>query len=69
MVILQDLFILPDWDFRWQEIYRFKKLIKVPKGSVMHIEGTYDNTSENPANPILLQGIFFHLAICVQQMK
>ncbi|MCW3091235.1 MAG: calcium-binding protein [Ferruginibacter sp.] len=42
---------IPEWDFRWQEIYRFPRLVKVPKGSVMHIEGTYDNTAENPANP------------------
>ncbi|MDB5276216.1 MAG: calcium-binding protein [Ferruginibacter sp.] len=42
---------IPEWDFRWQEIYRLKHLLKVPKGSVMHIEGTYDNTAENPANP------------------
>ena len=42
---------IPEWDFRWQEIYRFKQLVKVPKGSVLHIEGLYDNTAENPANP------------------
>ncbi|MEO6549500.1 MAG: cytochrome c [Ferruginibacter sp.] len=42
---------IPQWDFRWQEIYRFPKLLKVVKGSVMHIEGTYDNTAGNPANP------------------
>ncbi|WP_025145800.1 calcium-binding protein [Pedobacter jeongneungensis] len=42
---------IPSWDFRWQEIYRFKKLIKVPKGSVLTIEGTYDNTKNNPNNP------------------
>ncbi|MEX6688265.1 cytochrome c [Danxiaibacter flavus] len=42
---------IPDWDFRWQEIYKFKKLVRVPKGSVIHIEGTYDNTAENPFNP------------------
>ena len=42
---------IPDWDFRWQEIYRMKNLVKIPKGSVMHIEGTYDNTAQNPANP------------------
>ncbi len=42
---------IPDWDFRWQEIYRVKNLIRVPKGSVIHIEGTYDNTAENKANP------------------
>lgn len=42
---------IPQWDFRWQDIYRFKKLVKIPKGSVIHIEGTYDNTADNPANP------------------
>lgn len=42
---------IPAWDFRWQEIYRFRHPVKVPKGSVVHIEGTYDNTADNPANP------------------
>ncbi len=42
---------IPDWDFRWQEIYRFNKLVKIPKGSVIHVEGTYDNTAQNPFNP------------------
>ena len=42
---------IPRWDFRWQEIYRFKKLVKIPKGSKLIIEGTYDNTSSNPFNP------------------
>lgn len=42
---------IPDWDFRWQEIYRFPHPIKVVKGSVIHIEGTYDNTADNPFNP------------------
>ena len=42
---------IPDWDFRWQEIYRFQHPVKVPKGSVIHIEATYDNTANNPFNP------------------
>lgn len=42
---------IPSWDFRWQEIYRFKKLIKIPKGSVLSIEALYDNTKDNPNNP------------------
>lgn len=45
------LVYIPRWDFRWQEIYRFKQLVKVAKGSVIHIECTYDNTSANPFNP------------------
>lgn len=42
---------IPRWDFRWQEIYRFKKLVKIPRGSRLIIEGTYDNTANNPFNP------------------
>jgi len=42
---------IPEWDFRWQEIYRFPHPIKVPKGSVIHLECTYDNTTDNPFNP------------------
>lgn len=42
---------IPDWDFKWQEIYRYKKLIKIPKGSILTIEALYDNTRGNPNNP------------------
>ncbi len=42
---------IPEWDFRWQDIYKFKHLVKVPKGSTIHIIGTYDNTTNNPFNP------------------
>lgn len=42
---------IPEWDFRWQEIYRFKKPVRIPRGSVIHIEGMYDNTEKNPFNP------------------
>lgn len=42
---------IPEWDFRWQEIYKFKKLVRIPRGTTLHIEGTYDNTASNPFNP------------------
>lgn len=42
---------IPRWDFRWQEMYKFKHLVRIPKGSLLVIEGTYDNTAENPFNP------------------
>ncbi|MEO6314565.1 MAG: cytochrome c [Chitinophagaceae bacterium] len=45
------LVYIPRWDFRWQEIYRFRQLVKVTRGSVIHMECTYDNTAENPFNP------------------
>jgi len=42
---------ISDWDFRWQEIYRFRKPVRISKGSVIKLECTYDNTSDNPFNP------------------
>ncbi len=40
-----------NWDFRWQYFYTFKQMIKIPKGSLIYAEGTYDNTTNNPLNP------------------
>ncbi len=42
---------IPNWDFSWQMNYTFEKLIKVPKGSALESEVTYDNTTNNPKNP------------------
>ncbi|WP_229203154.1 cytochrome c [Dyadobacter jejuensis] len=42
---------IPAWDFRWQEIYKYKKPLLLPKGAVVHIEASYDNTTANPMNP------------------
>ena len=40
-----------EWDFNWQEAYKFKQLMKIPKGAVLTVEGVYDNTARNPNNP------------------
>ena len=42
---------IPDWDFRWQEIYRYQKPVILKKGDIVHVSGTYDNTADNPMNP------------------
>lgn len=42
---------IPDWDFRWQELYRYQKPVVLPTGSVVNVIGTYDNTDANPMNP------------------
>jgi len=39
------------WDFRWQFFYSFKKILRIPAGSVIHAFGTFDNTAANPNNP------------------
>jgi hypothetical protein len=40
-----------DWDFHWQYFYNFQKMIHLPAGSTIYVEGTYDNTASNPNNP------------------
>lgn len=42
---------IPQWDFRWQEIYRYKKPVILKQGDVVHMYGTFDNTASNPMNP------------------
>ncbi|MBL31428.1 MAG: hypothetical protein CMP62_01695 [Flavobacteriales bacterium] len=42
---------IDDWNFRWQYFYTFKKMLKIPAGSEIIVEATYDNTSNNPDNP------------------
>lgn len=39
------------WDFDWQEQYRCAAPLLLPKGTTIDLEATYDNTSDNPANP------------------
>ena len=45
------LISVPKWDFRWQYFYTFHEMLKVPKGTIIHAEGVYDNTLDNPNNP------------------
>lgn len=40
-----------NWDFRWQYFYKFKQLLKIPRGTTIYVEGVYDNTAKNPNNP------------------
>ena len=45
------LLSVPDWDFAWQEQYRFKEMETLPKGTKLHVRITYDNSKDNPRNP------------------
>jgi hypothetical protein len=40
-----------NWDFRWQYFYQFEKLVRIPRGTIIYVEGVYDNTASNPDNP------------------
>ena len=39
---------IDQWDFRWQYVYTFPKILKIPKGYTIIAEGEFDNTSSNP---------------------
>jgi tetratricopeptide (TPR) repeat protein len=42
---------IDDWDFDWQDQYRFVVPIELPKGSVITMSHRYDNSAQNPHNP------------------
>jgi hypothetical protein len=42
---------IPEWDFHWQMAYTFKTLQKIPRGTVLKSQVTYDNTTDNHHNP------------------
>jgi len=44
---------IKDWDFRWQHVYREVAPIRLPKGTRLSMEYTYDNSAANPRNPQL----------------
>ena len=44
---------IKDWDFRWQHVYREVTPIRLPKGTRLSMEYTYDNSEANVRNPQL----------------
>ena len=42
---------IPQWDFRWQNIYIFREPLSLPAGTRIDAWFKFDNSSENPANP------------------
>jgi Flp pilus assembly protein TadD/mono/diheme cytochrome c family protein len=45
------LVLIPDWDIDRQSVYRLSTPLHLPRGSVLHMRYTYDNSSANPRNP------------------
>jgi tetratricopeptide (TPR) repeat protein/mono/diheme cytochrome c family protein len=39
------------WDLNWQAVYRYAKPVPLPKGTTIAMRYTYDNSSDNIANP------------------
>lgn len=44
-------FDIPQWDFHWQRAYTFRKIVKIPSGTSLRGQASYNNTSSNPYNP------------------
>jgi Flp pilus assembly protein TadD len=42
---------IPDWDIDRQSVYRYRKPVLLPKGSVVHMHYVYDNSTDNVHNP------------------
>ncbi|MDX1647487.1 MAG: hypothetical protein R3304_10115 [Longimicrobiales bacterium] len=42
---------IPDWDFNWQDDYRFTRPVSLPAGTRIVKEYSYDNSARNPSNP------------------
>ena len=42
-----------EWDIDRQAVYHFKSPVPLPKGSMVFMRYTYDNTAANPHNPHL----------------
>lgn len=48
---VQPLIWIKDWDFNWQGAYRYASPVKLPKGTRIEMQYTYDNSAGNPHNP------------------
>ena len=45
------LLSIKDWDFNWQEEYWYAVPLRLPEGTRVDLEFTYDNSASNPRNP------------------
>src|SRR5262249_4319864 len=42
---------IPDWNFNWQQQYRYASPIRLPADTRVEMEFVYDNSAANPRNP------------------
>jgi len=48
---VKNLLSIPDWDFSWQEQYRFERNVTLPAGTKLDVSIRYDNSAANRRNP------------------
>jgi hypothetical protein len=44
------LIYIREWDFHWQDAYRYVSPVALPAGTRLRMEYTYDNSDDNPLN-------------------
>jgi len=42
---------IPRWNLNWQAVYRYASPVLLPKGTMVSLRYTYDNSDDNPMNP------------------
>ncbi|HEY1160103.1 MAG TPA: tetratricopeptide repeat protein [Terracidiphilus sp.] len=42
---------IKDWDINRQSVYRYREPLLLPRGTVLHMKYTFDNSPANPHNP------------------
>lgn len=45
------LLTIEDWNFDWQDFYRLAEPLRLPRGTVLRMRYSYDNSTGNPRNP------------------
>ena len=48
---VETLLNVPQYDFAWQSGYRLAQPKRLPRGTVIRVNGAFDNSALNPANP------------------
>jgi peroxiredoxin len=48
---VRPLLWITDWDFDWQDQYRYARPVRLPKGTVITFAAYFDNSADNPRNP------------------
>ncbi|MEM9158726.1 MAG: cytochrome c [Verrucomicrobiota bacterium] len=48
---LKELMSIPEWDFSWQENYRYEDYVSLPAGTRLDAEVVWDNSEDNIHNP------------------
>jgi Flp pilus assembly protein TadD len=46
-----ELLLIRDWDFNWQDVYRYAEPVRLRAGTTLTMAFTYDNSRDNPQNP------------------